>query len=365
MPGKRATPVPPAWLIRPLLATRNGLARLHRGMVPPEVALLERSLGIIDTKALSVVAELGVADHLVNGPLAPDALANACNADADALARLLRYLVGRGIFACTRDGRFKNNKRSEFLRSGDGSSHAWARFFGADWHVAGWNALDHSVRTGDSGTEAALGRPFWEYLTDVNSDAGVVFDAAMESTTSVQMSVIARKYPWKSCTSVCDVGGGTGTLLAAILAAHPNLRGVLFDLPAVVAKSEPVLAAAGVDARVDVQGGDFFESVPAGCDRYLLQAIVHDWDDASCVRFLSTCRDAMPPDGRILVLEIIMPTHNGDHFGKALDLEMLVDTGKGRERTRTEFDALFATAGLRVRKTIPIALTTMFELERA
>ncbi|MSO78618.1 MAG: hypothetical protein EXQ79_03330 [Acidimicrobiia bacterium] len=102
---------------------------------------------------------------------------------------------------------------------------------------------------------------------------------------------------------------------------------------------------------------------PRGCDRYLLQAIVHDWDDDSCVRFLSNCRDAMAPDGRILVLEIIMPTHTGDHFAKAIDLEMLVDTGKGRERTRHEYEALFAQAGLRIHKTIPIAITTIFELE--
>ncbi len=365
MPAQRAARVPPAWLIRPLLATRNGLARLHRALVPPEVALLECSLGIIDTKALSVAAELGVADHLANGPLSNEALATACNADADALARVLRYLVGRGIFFRTRDGRFQNNKRSELLRTIEGSSRAWARFFGADWHVSGWNALDHSARTGDSGAEAALGCPFWEYLTEVNPGAGIVFDAAMESTSSVQMSVIARKYPWNSCNTICDVGGGTGTLLAAILAVHPNLHGVLFDLPDVVAKSGPVLASAGVDERVKVQGGDFFKSVPEGCDRYLLQAVVHDWDDDSCVRFLSNCRDAMQPDGRILVLEMIMPTHNGDNFAKAIDLEMLVDTGAGRERTRAEFDTLFTRAGLRVRTTIPIALTTMFELERA
>lgn len=365
MAGRRPARVPPTWLVRPLLATRNGLARLHRAMVPPEVVLLECSLGVIDTKTLSVAAELGVADHLAGGPMSRDDLAVACNADADALGRILRYLVGRGVFRRTRDGRFRNNKRSELLRDVDGSSRAWVRFFGSDWHVSGWNALDHSARTGESAAEVALGRPFWEYLTEVNPDAATVFDAAMESVSSVQMSVVARKYTWDSCRTVCDVGGGTGTLLAAILAAHPRLHGVLFDLPAVVAKSGPVLAAAGVSERVQVVGGDFFAFVPEGCDRYLLQAIVHDWDDESCVRFLSNCRQAMAPGGRVLVLEAIMPTHDGDHFAKAIDLEMLVDTGAGRERTREEFDALFARAGLRVCKVIPIALTAMFELEPA
>jgi C-methyltransferase len=357
--------VPPAWAIRPLIATRNGLARIRRAMVPPEVALLETSLGVIDTKALNVVAELGVADHLDGGPRTAEELAAECTADPDALARILRYLVGRGFFARTRDGRFRNNKRSRLLRDDSGSARAWARFFGSQWHVSGWNQLDVSARTGESAAGAALGRPFWEYLTSVDPAAGAVFDDAMASVSGVQMEVIARKYDWGRCTRVCDVGGGTGTLLSAIVRRHPHLRGVLFDLPSVVAKAPPVLEANGVADRVDVVGGDFFTAVPDGCDRYVLQAIVHDWDDDSCVRFLSRCREAMTDDGRVLVLEAIMPSHDGDHFVKAIDLEMLVDTGAGRERTSDEFEALFSRAGLRVRRTVGIALTTMFELERA
>ena len=149
------------------------------------------------------------------------------------------------------------------------------------------------------------------------------------------------------------MGGGTGALLAAILAANPRCSGALYDLPAVVAKSGPVLARAGVAERVEVIGGSFFDSVPGGCDRYVLQAIVHDWDDDSCVRFLGNCREALAPGGRVLVLEQMMPAHDGDHFVKTLDLEMLVDTGKGRERTKEQFDALFARAGLRVRQVCP------------
>ena len=355
--------VPPAWMLRPLIATRNGLARLHRAMVPPEVALLEASMGVIDTKTLNVVAELGIADLLADGPKTAEELAASCGADPDALHRILRYLVGRGFFARARGGRFTNNRRSKLLRETPDAARAWARFFGSDWHVSAWNRLDVSARTGSAAAEAALGRPFWDYLTTEDPDAGAVFDAAMAAVSSVQMNVIARKYPWSECRRICDVAGGTGTLLSAILARHRDLNGVLFDLPSVVAKARPVLDAAGVAGRVEVVGGDFFEAVPAGCDRYLFQAIVHDWDDESCIKFLSNCRNAMAPSGRILVLEATLPTGDGDHFTKALDLEMLVDTGAGRERTRAEFADLFARAGLRVRKVIPIALTSLFELE--
>ena len=140
------------------------------------------------------------------------------------------------------------------------------------------------------------------------------------------------------------------------------MHGTLFDLPAVVADAGPVLAAAGVADRVEVVGGDFFSSVPEGRDRYVLQAIVHDWDDPACVRILGNVRRAMPPDGRVLVVEQELPRHAGWHLAIALDLEMLVDTGGGRERTRAEFDALFTLAGFRVARRQALPVLSVFEL---
>jgi hypothetical protein len=356
--------IPPAWLIRPLVATRNGIARVHRGTAPPAVTIFERSLGIIDTKALGVAAELGVADVLGDARRTAAELAATLRVDADALERLLRYLVGRGIFGRGRDGRYRNNRASSLLRDdGPDSLRPWARFFGAPWHVAIWNHLDHSVRTGGAAAGEALGSEFWRYLTEVDTDAGRVFDDALEAASRLQQDVVAHTYAWPAGSKVCDVGGGTGSLLAAILAANPGCSGVLFDLPVVVAKAGPVLERAGVAARVEIAGGDFFDAVPEGCDRYVLEAVVHDWDDDACVRILTRCRDALAPGGRILVLEQTLPEHDGDDLARALDLEMLVDTGRGRERTRAEFEALFARAGLRVRDVTPIAVLKLYELE--
>lgn len=361
-----ANRIPPAWVIRPLLAVRNGVGRIHRAMVPPDVSIFERALGIVDTKAMVVAAELGIADALAEGPRNAVDLANEVDAEADALERLLRYLVGRGVFRRRRDGRFANNATSDRLRAHHPASlRPWVRFYGAPWHVAIWNELEHSVRTGRGGTAEAFGHEFWDYVTHENPAAGQVFDEAMEAASRVQLAAVAKRYDWPADARVCDVGGGTGTLLAAIVRAHPDIDGVLFDLPEVVAKAGPVLDAAGVGDRIEVVGGDFFAAVPAECDRYVLQAIVHDWDDDSCVRFLTRCREALAEDGRVLVLEFVMPDHDGDALVKALDLEMLVDTGKGRERTRAEFDALFARAGLRIRRIVKIALTQVFELEPA
>ncbi|HEU5301080.1 MAG TPA: methyltransferase [Acidimicrobiia bacterium] len=359
-----AARVPPAWVIRPLLALRNGVGRLHRGMVPPDVSVFERALGIIDTKAMVVAADLGVADALTAGPRHATEIAAEVGADADALERLLRYLVGRGVFRRRRDGRFANNGTSNRLRVDHPTSlRPWVRFFGAPWHVAIWNELEHSVRTGDGAAAKAFGHEFWDYVTREDPAAGRVFDEAMEAASRVQLDAVTRRYDWPEGGRICDVGGGTGTLLAAIVASDPSHRGVLFDLPEVVAKADTVLAAAGVADRIEVVGGDFFAGVPAGCDRYVLQAIVHDWDDDSCVRLLTRCREALPGDGRVLVLEFVMPDHDGDAIVKATDLEMLVDTGKGRERTRSEFVSLFTQAGLRVVGVTRIALTHVFELE--
>lgn len=359
-----AARVPPAWVIRPMFALRNGLARVHRGMLPPEVSMVERSLGIVDTKALAVVAELGVADALADGPLPIDELAAAVGAEPDALGRVIRYLMGRGTFRRSRDGRLANTKQSELLCSDrDDSLRDWVRLAGAPWHVEIWNELGHATRTGDSGASKAFGRDFWEYTTKDEPEAGRLFDAAMAALSRVQQEIVATKYAWPTPGRLCDVGGGTGTLLAAILDANPGLDGVLFDLPEVTAKARPVLEAAGVADRVEVVGGDFFTAVPEGCDRYLLQAIVHDWDDESCVRFLSRCREALPEGGRVLVLEQTLPDHDGDAMSLALDLEMLVVTGKGRERTKAQFAELFERAGLRVRTIVPIAVITLFELE--
>jgi SAM-dependent methyltransferase len=355
--------LPPAWVLRPVFAARNGLTRLRDALGPPELLVMERTLGVLDTAALATAAELGVADALARGPATTTELAATAGAEADALARLLRYLVARGVFRRRGDGRWANNRASALLASSHpGSLSAWARFFGSPWHLALWARLGHAVRTGDSAAAVAFGRPFWEQLTEHDPEAGTLFAAAMAAVSRLQLEALAARPDFATCRDVCDVGGGTGTLLAGVLAAHRGVRGTLFDLPEVVAGAGPVLEAAGVADRVEVVGGDFFSSVPEARDRYVLQAVVHDWDDDSCVRILGNVRRALAPGGRVLVVEQELPRHRGWHPAKAVDLEMLVDTGAGRERTRAEFDALFARAGLRVtgRQALPVA--TIVEL---
>lgn len=356
---------PPAWVVGPMLRARNALARTYRGIVPPEVRVLETTFGIVETNALATAAELRVADELATGPVTVDELARRCEADADALGRLLRLLASLGYFRRDDDGRWRNNPASALLASGTtGSLRSWVRFMGSDWAQEIWGLLPASARTGGSGTEARFGTDFFGFLRE-RPDASELFDAAMADVSRLTGPFVASGLDLTGVRSVCDVGGGTGTVLASVLAEHPHLRGTLYDLPEVVAGAAEVLASAGVAGRVDVEAGSFFDRVPPGHDRYLLQSIVHDWDDASCVTILGHVRDAMPAGARVVLLESIVPDGPMLHPAKYSDLMMLVLTGRGRERSRAGYERLAAHAGLRVDRVVDLVMRDAIELVAA
>lgn len=350
--------LPPSWAIGPLFRMRHALGRAHRRVGPPVLGLLDGSLGMMQTRALAIVAELGVADALGRSRLDSSALASAVGADADALGRVLRFLAARGVFRQDGRGRWRNTAMSHLLRADHADSlRSWVMFQGAPWHLAIWQHADVSVRTGGSASVAATGADYFDWLTTV-PDAQAVFDAAMAETSRLVGPALVGGYDFSTHGSVCDVGGGNGSLLALILGANPTLRGVVYDLPEVVAGAPERLAAAGVADRADVVAGDFFASVPTGHDCYVLKAIVHDWDDESCIRILGHVRAALAPGGRVVVVDQIVPEARYDNPALATDLEMLVLTGRGRERTASEFATLFARAGFRVERTVSLSVAS-------
>jgi hypothetical protein len=225
-----------------------------------------------------------------------------------------------------------------------------------------WGALSellHSVRTGQPGFDQAYGMPMWRYLTERNSAAGAEFNAAMTEASTAVNQPIARAVDLSGVRTVVDVGGGQGGLLTALLATHPGIqRGILFDRPQVI---EEVRAARGTtsEGRLELVGGDFFSAVPAGADAYVMKWILHDWDDAACLQLLASCRRAMTPHSRLLVVELVIDPDRSDELAYALDLQMLVALA-GKERTAAEFRALYNTAGFRLTRVIPTA--SMFSL---
>jgi SAM-dependent methyltransferase len=304
--------------------------------------------GYWTTQAIFVVAELRIADLLADGPKHPDQLGQEAGVKGDMLYRVLRALASIGIFAEDSEGRFMLTPLAETLR-GDSGQRAYARLHGRELYQS-WASLLDAVRTGDAGFVKAFGMPAFEYFGK-NPERGVVFDKAMTGHHGAEADPMLDAYDFSGFKDLVDVGGGNGTLLAAILKRHPHMRGVLFDLPAVVDRARASIESAGLRDRCRLVGGSFIEAVPGGADACLLRHILHDWRDEDSVTILRNCRSAMRPDGKVLVVEIVVPAGNDPSFAKWMDLMMV--TYGGKERSEKQYSELFAKAGLQLTRIVP------------
>ncbi|MDQ6885556.1 MAG: acetylserotonin O-methyltransferase [Candidatus Dormibacteraeota bacterium] len=335
-------------------------------MAPPELMLLERSFGLVQNKALMLAAELGIADQLGHGPRTAEELARLVGADPDALNRMLAFLVSAGLLGRSNDGRYRNNAASDRLRRDHPASvRDWILFSGASWVWDAWNQLGHSVRTGGSGMARAHNMPFFDYVGHANPAAGDEFTRALAFFSRLHAPIVARTYDFSSVRRLCDVGGGSGILLAEVLKRYPDIEGVLFEVPAMLPAAREMLAAEGLADRCELVGGDFFQSVPGGCDHYMMQVVLHDWDDNACAQILGNVRKVMPPHAKVLVIEAVLePGSERDNWTlQATDLMMLALTGSGRERTKEQFAAVFQAAGLSLSRDLTLpSLSHLFEL---
>jgi len=340
-------------LARTSEAARHYVLRLHQLLAPPPAVITEMIVSGWTAQAITAAADLKVADAMAAGPLSVEALARDVGADPDALDRLMRALVSRVVFAQRRDGRYRLNALAETLRSDTPVSLAGAaRFYGSRLHREDLSMLTASVQTGESGFEKLRGMDFWEFLA-TTPELAELFNQAMTSLSKMSAPVIAAAYDFTPFRTVVDVGGGQGRLLAAILDVAPGARGVLFDLPDVVAEAPALLRQLGVGGRVDIVGGSFFDSAPEG-DVYVLKHVIHDWGDDDAVSILRNIRSAAPGDALILLAEIVIPQHHRENLGKLLDLEMLIG-GEARERTAEQYRRLLDRAGLRMTRILPTA----------
>ena len=318
----------------------------------PPSAVRGRLRELIDanwtTQAIAVAVQLRLPDMLIDGPRSTETLAGQTSCHPPSLLRLLRALASIGIVTQQPDGCFALTDIGRVLgANAPGSMAAWAELSGTSSWVA-WGQLLSCVQSGHSVGKQTTGADGFEHLQH-DADAARLFNRAMVSVSQPVAAALASEVDFGGVAHVVDVGGGRGTLLAAVLRAHPRMQGTLFDMAHAVDAARAHLAEAGVLEHCHLVGGDFFEAVPAGADAYLLKTVLHDWNDERCVAILACCARSLPASGRLLVVERLMPARYAvtahDQGVARGDLNMLV-AQNGRERTLDEFCALLAAAGL-------------------
>jgi len=318
------------------------------------VALRRLVNGYQVSQAVHVVATLGIADRLADGPRTSDDLATAVDAHAESLYRVLRALATVGVFREEDGRRFALTPVGECLRSdADEPVGGWAAFVGRPYVWRAWDGLLDAVRTGENAFERLHGVDAWTYRIE-HPEEGATFDRAMGDLTRRSHPSTLAAFDFSRFGTVVDVGGGNGALLVALLGAHRQMRGVLLDLPHAIAVAERRIADAGLGDRCTAIAGSFFDRVPAGGDAYVLRAVLHDWEDEPATAILRRVREAARDGATLVVVERDLGPPNEVPEPKFSDLNMLVTPG-GRERTIAEYGALFAAAGFRLVASHPAA----------
>jgi hypothetical protein len=308
-------------------------------------------IGAALSRAVCTVAELGIADLVPTGQPRPvDELARASKTHEASLYRILRFLASHGLFRETENRHFDHTPLSAALRTdAPGSYRAGAQMF---HHLfAGWDGMDHAVRTGEPGFDKVFGAPIFAYI-QAHPEIGPVFDAGMTSLNYYETIAMLDTYDFSGISVLADIGGGNGSLLAAVLARYPKMKGILFDLGHVVGRAKERLKNAGVAERCTVMEGSFFESVPAGADAYLFRHIIHDWTDAQCAQILGHCRKVVPANGKLLIADPVVPAGNAASASKDMDMIMLTFPG-GQERTEAQFRSLLKASGFELKSITP------------
>jgi hypothetical protein len=295
---------------------------------------------------VGVLARLGIPDVLARGAADATTIAVATGTHGPTLYRLLRTIAATGVLHEDDAGRFSLTDIGAYLVADHPESlRDWASLMASPTVRDAWANLEHSVRTGENSFRALHGEDIWEWRRHEPEEAAV-FNRAMAAMSAGVGSAVADAFNFAERSVVADIGGGSGSLLGAILREHPHLRGILFDQPAVIASPDE-LHRAGVADRCEVVGGSFFEAVPGGADVYMMKAILHDWEDVECIAILGQIRRQIPEDGVLLVVERVVGPPNEDLEGKLSDLHMLIMPG-GRERTEPEWTDLLARGGFRL-----------------
>lgn len=324
------------------------------GGMPPQVKMLQMMNAYRLTQSISVAAKLGIADLVADGPKSSEELAQATGTHALSLYRLLRALASFGIFVEDENGLFGLTPRAAMLQTNvPGSIRAYAIVQGDEWHWLMWGGILHSVKTGEPAFDHLYGMEFQDYY-EQNPEVAKKFDAAMVGVLGMTDMAITANYDFSSVGKVVEVGtgGGDGNLLATVLKKNPAMQGIFFDLPSRTEPAKRVLESAGLEQRYEIVAGDVFQSFPRGGDAYVIKNLVHDYDDQRAIKLLKNCHEAIAENGKLLVVEMIVPLGNEPSLAKMVDVEALIMAAGAIERTEEQYRDLLAEAGFKLTKVI-------------
>jgi len=311
-------------------------------------------MGYRMTQLVYVAAELGIADHLFDSPKSVAELATSIEVDKDNLYRVMRALVSINIFDLNEKDEYMLNSISRLLcQNTEGSLRSFAIRHGAPWSWLPWGALIHAIRTGENAFEHVFGQSHWEYLSN-HPDIQEGFSCSMAESTAMLSAAIEDMVNFPENGKVIDVGGGFGFLLGDILKGHPTITGILFEQAEVIQRAKGILERQNVMHRCQLVSGNFFEGVPQSGDLYILQRIIHDWEDSKALQILKNCRKAMGEKSRLLIIERIMPNGPNPSPVKIVDVTVMVLYGNGKERTELEIRNLLSKANLVISRILPL-----------
>jgi len=322
--------------------------------LPPHAQIIQMGTAYWVSQFVYTAASMRLADHLADGPRSASELAPATGTNPRALHRFMRTLASIGVL--THDGteRFALAPLGAALKSdAPGSARATVLAMGGPAVRKAFAEFQYSLETGKTAMEKVSGMPFFDYLAQHPQEAAQ-FSEAMVGIHGAEPPAVAAAYDFSRFATIVDVGGATGNMLGHILKRHPQPQGILFDRPHVVTDAPALLRMHGVEGRVSIAHGNFFENVPTGGDAYILSHIIHDWNEDQCLTILGNCRSAMQPGARLLIVEFVLPEDDTPHFGKVVDMVMLAVPG-GEERTGAEYGTLLAAAGLKMTRVVPTA----------
>jgi len=336
------------------MSTEVPIAGHDQGAVSPDRIAIQLLTGMWTMQAAASAARLGLADIIGDGAKTPDEVAKAAGTHPGATKRLLRGLASLGVFSREDGERYRVTEVGRFLRS-DTPGSLKHMFIGESdtVHWRSWERLDDAVRTGLPRPQAVFGMPAFDYYGR-HPDEGAQFGKAMENVSRFAANAVLEGYDFSGARTIMDVGGGNGSMTIAILERIPNVRGLVVDLPYIEGPAKERIRAAGFESRARFEPVNFFERVPEGADVHLLKFILHDWNDEESVRILKNCRASIAKEGRVVLVEMVVPEQIQPDFVHVMDLNMLVMTG-GMERTAKEYETLFAKSGFRLSRVVPTA----------